>query len=161
MCYRLILLVFCHHRAKTSCPRSPKRWSWTGVNCWGRKERPSPPWSESSPSLPVRSGQRSETLTLVRAGAVPPSRSSFVSHSAGLLPCLHTASLWLLVEFCSLDWLQVIWIHLNGKMVGSCGENCGDNALETRAFIVRLEKKGKCLITQTVVMFSPLTLLWD
>lgn len=52
-------------RAKTSCRLSPKLRSWIGVSRWGRKGKPSLPWSESFPSLQVRPGQRSETRTLV------------------------------------------------------------------------------------------------
>lgn len=72
LCVFFVFSVLTSDRAKTSCHLSPKLQSWTGVNCWGRKGKQGLPWSASSPSLPVRPGRRSETLTRVRSVAVPP-----------------------------------------------------------------------------------------
>lgn len=161
----LTCLIFCfyfppHHRAKTSCPHSPKLRSWTGVNCWGRKGKPNPPWSASSPSLPVRSGQRSETLTLVRAGAAPPC-SSFNSHAAGWLPCPHPAPLWLIDEN-FLQGLTVGQMDSTGSKSdhgGSCGLLWWITRYKIELYCETWEKKvmgthGYRLIILNVVMIE-------
>lgn len=108
---RLTLVCFCFGffsplcRTKTSCPHSPKLQSWTGVNYWPRKAKPSPPWSASCPLLPVHSGQRRETLILVRTGAPRPP-SPFISHAAGWRPSFHTAPLCLFGSFWCRSCLQ-------------------------------------------------------
>lgn len=100
LCFRFPLC-----RTKTSCPHSPKLQSWTGVNYWWRKAKPSPQWSASCPLLPVHSGQRRETLILVRTGAALPP-SPFISHASGWWPAFHAAPLWLFGSFLSWNCLQ-------------------------------------------------------
>lgn len=98
-------------RAKTSCRLSPKLRSWTGVNCWQRKGKPSLPWSASFPSLQVRPGRRSGTRTPVSPVAA--------SHclSAGSLPCPHAATWW-------IQWVLNIQTRSKSLLVDS--RDCSD-----------------------------------